>query len=248
MSWDFPSLSPSPRWRPLVLLAFVSVLWGQSVDDPAYLPWRDARDRQDLAFLQAAAKKAESAAAGNASSRLLYSAALSRSFEAEVALELGKKPEAAMAAEAGIVVARRLVDSSPRTAESHRILGTLCGQIIPANLMSAFKYGLCAREEIDAALRLDPRSAWAYLGRGVGNYYLPESFGGGVDKAIEDFRYAAKLQPNLADAWLWLGISLRKKGDVGSAKKALERAKELAPARIWIRKQFEKTPSGAAVR
>lgn len=236
------SFRPNPLATGLALLVLSAALGAQSADDPAYQLWRSARDRQDLALLHAAAEKAGADAGGNASAKTLYSSALARSFEAEVALELGKKAEAASAAEAGIAVARRLVEASPKVAEHHRILGTLCGQIIPANLMSAFKYGRCAREEIDTALSLDPKSAWAYLGRGVGNYYLPESFGGGIDKAIQDFRHASSLKPNLADAWLWLGISLRKKGDAGSAKKALQRAKDLAPERIWIRKQFEKTP------
>lgn len=248
MSWSIPWLPLTPRPGFLALLALTSALAAQSPADPVYQSWRNARDRQDLTFLQAASKKAESAAAGNASSNLLYSAALARSFEAEIALELGKKTEAASAAEAGIAVARRLVSSGPKVAEHHRILGTLCGQIIPANLLSAFSYGRCAREEIDTALQLDPKSAWAYLGRGVGNYYLPETFGGGVDRAIEDFRQASTLQPKLPDAWLWLGIALRKKGSVAAAKRALQVAKELAPERIWVRRQFDKTPSGSAAR
>lgn len=226
----------------LVLLLAIGTLGAQSIDETAYQSWRKARDRQDLAALQSVAATAEAAISGSASPKALYSSALARSLEAEVALELGKKSEAASAAEAGIAVARRLVETSPKVAEHHRILGTLCGQIIPANLMSAFKYGRCAREEIDTALNLDPKSAWAYLGRGVGNYYLPETFGGGIDKAIQDFRRASTLQPNLADAWLWLGISLRKKGDTGSAKAALEKAKGLSPERVWIQRQLDKTP------
>ena len=196
MYWRIARLRLPPRPGFLALFALTSALAAQSPADPVYQPWRNARDRQDLAFLQATAKKAESAAAGNATSNLLYSAALARSFEAEIALELGKKAEAASAAEAGIAVARRLVGASPQVAEHHRILGTLCGQIIPANLLSAFTYGRCAREEIDTALRLDSRSAWAYLGRGVGNYSAG-NLRGGVDKAIEDFRQASRLQPKL---------------------------------------------------
>lgn len=224
---------------PLVLLLAIP-LDAQSAADAEYRNLRGARDRQDLAALHAAAGQAETAIRGFATAKTLYSAALARSFEAEVALELGKKPEAAAAAEAGIETARRLVELGPQVAEHHRILGTLCGQVIPANLMSALKYGRCAREEIETALRLDPNSAWARIGQGVGNYYLPESFGGGVGKAIEDFRRASVLQPNLADAWLWLGIAQRKKGDLNAARSALEKARKLAPERLWIERQLEK--------
>lgn len=201
-----------------------------------------ARNRQDLAALREAAGSAEARARTSSAIQDLYAAALARSLEAEVALELGKKPEAASAAQAGIQTARALVDKSPSVAEHHRLLGTLCGQIIPANVLMGLQYGRCAREEMDAALRLDPRSAMAYLGRGVGNYYLPESFGGGIDKAIQDFRQATTLKPDLPDAWLWLGIALRKKGDSAGAKGALQKAKAMAPDRAWIEQQLQKTP------
>ncbi|MCZ2157526.1 MAG: hypothetical protein LC114_27140 [Bryobacterales bacterium] len=228
--------------RLLVLTALLSAmpLSSQSVADNEHKQLRSARDRQDLAALHSAATQAEAASRSDGRPAALYSAALARSFEAEVALELGKKAEAAAAAEAGIETGQRLVELQPKVAEYHRILGTLCGQVIPANLWSAFKYGRCAREEIETALTLDPNSAWARIGRGVGNYYLPESFGGGVDKAIDDFRRASSLQPKLADAWLWLGIALRKKGDLSAAKTALETGRKLAPERIWIERQLEK--------
>lgn len=201
-----------------------------------------ARNRQDLAALQAAANKAEAQVRTDASPATLYAASLARSFQAEVALELGKKPEAAAAAESGIQSARTLVAKNPAVAEHHRLLGTLCGQMIPANLLSALQYGRCAKEEIEEAIKLDPRSALAHIGRGVGNYYLPESFGGGVEKALADFRHATTLKPDLSEAWLWLGLALRKKGDHAAAKSALRKAATLAPDRRWIALQLAKTP------
>jgi tetratricopeptide (TPR) repeat protein len=214
----------------------------QSSSDPSQRGLYLARNRQDLAALQAAANKAETLVRTNALPGALYAAALARSFEAEVALELGKKPEAAAAAESGVQAARTLVARNPAVAEHHRLLGTLCGQMIPANLLMALQYGRCAKEEIDEAIKLDPRSALAHIGRGVGNYYLPPSFGGGIDKAIADFRHATTLKPDLADGWLWLGIALRKKGDHTAAKSALRKAAALAPDRRWIAQQLAKTP------
>ena len=58
-------------------------------------------------------------------------------------------------------------------AEHHRILGTLCGQVIPGNVLAGLKYGRCALDSINKAIELDPKSAIAYVSRGVGNYYLP---------------------------------------------------------------------------
>lgn len=123
------------------------------------------------------------------------------------------------------------------------MLGTLCGQVVPANLLFALSYGKRAREAIDKALELDPKSAQAYLARGVGNYYLPEGMGGGPGVAIPDFKKAAALDPGLAEAYLWLGLALRKDHHNAEARQAFEKARQLDPARIWIKEQLDKTPA-----
>lgn len=202
---------------------------------------RDAQDRAKLdqianALSAEAEKKPQDANAQ-------YRAAIAQLYLSEVALELRDKNVARAAAEAGIRLAERAVALNGGSSEYHRILGTLCGQVIPANLMAAFKYGRCAMDEVSRALQIDPRSGLNHLSRGVGNYYLPEQFGGGVEKAIADFQKAIQLDPKSADAHLWLGIALRKANRNSEARKALEKAVQLNPARVWARQQLEKTPA-----
>ena len=201
-----------------------------------------ARDRQDRAALDRLA--GEFAAAAEKSPKehgAQYRAALAHSYVAEIAIEVRDRNRARDAAEAGIRLAQQAVTLAPRDAEYHRILGTLCGQAV-RDLMSGMKWGRCAQEEIDKAIELDPRSAIARLGRGVGRYYLPPMFGGGVENAIKDFEKAIELNPKLADAHLWLGIALRKAYRPGEARKAIARAIELNPNRVWAKQQLEKTP------
>ena len=69
------------------------------------------------------------------------------------------------------------------------------------------------------------------------------AIGGGIGKVIQDFEKAASLNPKLAEAQQWLGIALRKEGRNAEARKALERAVALNPARIWSKQQLEKTPA-----
>jgi len=202
-----------------------------------------ARDRQDrvalqklIAELQAEAAQAPSKAA------LQYRYALGQSYLAEVALELRDRQQARAAAEAGIDAARKAVALAPRNAEYRRLLGTLCGQVIPASPLLAVRYGKCAQEEVNKAVELDPKSAKAYLARGVGNYYLPPQFGGGVDLAIRDFEKAIQMNPQLAEAWMWLGIAQRKAGKMAEARKSLEKAVALNPGRVWAKQQLDKTP------
>ena|SRR5688572_19782558 len=204
----------------------------------------DARDRQDRAALEksiAALQATASAQPANAAAQ--YRVALAQSYLSEIALELRDKSLARAGAEAGMSAAKRALEIKPDDAEYHRILGTLCGQVIPANVLAGLRYGRCALDSIKKAIELNPKSSNAWLSRGVGNYYLPESFGGGVKLAIADFEKAIQLNPKSADAHLWLGIALRKAGRNPDARKALSRSVELNPKRVWTRQQLEKTPA-----
>ena len=203
----------------------------------------DARNRQDRAYLENAVREFKGAAekkSGDAG--VQYQLAQAQSYLAEVNLELKDKDAARAAAEEGIRAAERAVELQPQTAENHRILGTLCGQVIPAHVMLAFKYGRCARSSIDRAIEIDPKSSKAYMSRGVGNYYLPAALGGGVELAVRDFQKSIELDPKSADAYLWLGIALRKLNRNAEARKEIAKSLELNPSRIWAKQQFEKTP------
>lgn len=203
-----------------------------------------ARDAQDRAALQrligdltAAAQKQPDDPAAQ------YRLALGKSYLAEVQTELRDKNGARGTAEEGIAAAQKAVEKKPQTAEYHRVLGVLCGQAVSANSLSGLKYGRCAMDEVNEALKLDPKSAEVHLSRGVGNYYLPTQFGGGVDQAIRDFQKALELNPKLGDAYLWLGIALRKANRPAEAHQALEKAVSLNPRRVWAKQQLEKTPA-----
>lgn len=207
-------------------------------------PLETARNRQDRATLERLGSerlKAATTQAKNAQAQ--YEAALAQSYLSEVALELREKRQARAAAEAGIQAARAAVAIDANSAEHHRVLGTLCGQIIPADPMAGIQHGRCAKEEIEKALKLDPKSALAWVSSGVGKFYLPAMFGGGVELALKDFQKAAALNPKLAEAWLWIGLAHRKANRNADAKQALKKALALNPDRIWIKQQLDKTPA-----
>jgi len=202
----------------------------------------DARDRQDGAALAAQVAKLKAAAAKSPGAKAAYELAVARSFEAEVAMEKGDKRASAAAAEAGIEPAKMALATEANNSEYHRILGTLCGQIIPANVLAGLKYGRCAMDEVSKAIELNPKSAINHLSKGVGNYYLPSSFGGGIDKAIADFDAAIRLDSKMAEAYLWRGIALRKAGRNAEARQAITKSLQLNPKRLWAKTQLEKTP------
>lgn len=202
---------------------------------------RDAQDRPQLERLAAEAKKIVDRQPNLVASQ--YRFALAQSYLAEVALELKDKPAARAAAETGIEAARKTVALDDKSAPNHSLLGTLCAQVIPANVLAGLKYGRCALDEINKAIALDPKYAEAWLRHGVGNYYLPTQFGGGTDLAIKDFEKAVQLNPKSGEAYLWMGVALRKANKNAEARKAFAKAVELNPRRVWAKQQLEKTPA-----
>src|SRR5712671_2662745 len=203
-----------------------------------------ARDRQDRAALEKFAGELRSQTEKDPKDAAAqYRFALAESYSAEVAIETRDKAAAKNAAQTGIDAAERAVNLKPDSPEYQRILGTLCGQIISGNGLAALKYGKCALNAVNKAIELDPKSSMAYLSHGVGNYYLPPALGGGMEIAVKDFRRAIELNPKNADAWLWLGIALRRVNQADEARKAIAKSVELNPNRVWAKQQLDKTPA-----
>jgi hypothetical protein len=102
-----------------------------------------ARDHQDLATLNRLVNQYEQAVkASPQCAECEYKLALANSYAAEVAMELRDKRKSEAYAEAGMEFAQKATASNANNAEYHRLLGELCGQVIPANpIFGALKYG-----------------------------------------------------------------------------------------------------------
>ena len=203
-----------------------------------------ARDAQDRAALEQSLKAlADAVARQQNDAAAQYKVAVAESYLAEVAIEQKDKNAARSYAESGIRAGEAAVRLKSDNSDYHRVLGTLCGQAIAGgNVLIGLKYGKCALDEVNKAIQLDPKNPLGYLSRGVGNYYLPAQFGGGTDKAIDDFQKTISMDPKIAEAHLWLGVALRKANRNAEARKAFEKSLQLNPNRIWAKQQLEKTP------
>jgi tetratricopeptide (TPR) repeat protein len=206
-------------------------------------PLETARDRQDRATLQKLAADSSAAAAkapNDADAQ--YRAAVAYSYLAEVMIEQRERKPARQIAEQGMKPAEKAVALKPSSADYQRVLGTLYGQAI-TDLMSGLSYGPKAKSALGKAMELAPKSPMVWVAHGVGNYYLPSQLGGGTQNAIAAFRKAIELDPKNAEAYLWLGVSLRKENKDAEARQALSRSLELNPNRVWVKQQLEKTPA-----
>jgi Tfp pilus assembly protein PilF len=221
-------------------MTFALVMAGFLAVAPSAL--ESARDRQDRAALQKAVAELAAAAAktpddADAQSKL----AVACSYLAEVNIELHDRKQGRQAAEQGIKGGERALSLRPG-AENYRILATLYGQAI-TDVMSGLSYGPRAKDAIGKAMEAAPKSSAVWVARGVGNYYLPSQFGGGAQNATSDFRKALELDPKNGEAYLWLGVSLRKENKDAEARQAFQKSLELNPNRLWAKQLLEKIPA-----
>ncbi len=206
-------------------------------------PLEVARDKQDRAALTELATQASAAAAKTPNDPdAQYRAALANSYLAEVAIELRDRKAGRQIAEQGMKFAEKAVALKPANAEYYRLLGTLYGQAV-TDIMSGLSYGPKAKDAINKAVEKAPKSSMMYVARGVGNYYVPAQLGGGAKLSIPDFQKAIELDPANAEAYLWLGLSLRKENRDAEARQAFTKSLELNPNRLWTKQQLEKTPA-----
>ncbi len=124
------------------------------------------------------------------------------------------------------------------------LLGELCGQVIPANpLLGTLKYGQCARDEIQQSdtTRQQTRTRLRQPRR----RQLLSAFGHGRRRGprAQGFRYRrSRSNPNLAEAYIWKGVALRKANRDAEARQAFERALQLDPNRCLGQRTVEQDP------
>ena len=222
-----------------MLAIFIAAFMAAAAPSPLEL----ARDKQDRAVLTDMAAQASAAAlkAPN-DAEAQYRAGLANCYLAEVAIELRDRKAGRQTAEQGIKFAEKAVAMKPANAEYYRLLGTLYGQAV-TDIMSGLSYGPKAKDAINKAVEKAPKSSMMYVARGVGNYYVPAQLGGGAKLSIPDFQKAIELDPANSEAYLWLGLSLRKENRDAEARQAFVKSLELNPNRVWTKQQLEKTPA-----
>jgi tetratricopeptide (TPR) repeat protein len=206
-------------------------------------PLETARDQQDRAALERILTDSAAVAAKTPNdAEAQYRAALAASYLAGVDVEMHEKKPAHDVAERGIAFAEKAVALKPDNGEYLRVLGTLYGQAV-ADIMSGLRYGAKAKDTLNRAVEKSPRSSMVYVARGVGNLYLPVQLGGGPAAAIPDFQKAIELDPKNAEAYAYLGLSLRDEQKPAEARQAFAKALDLNPRRVWVKQQLDKTPA-----
>ncbi len=123
---------------------------------------------------------------------------------------------------------KRAVELDDHNANAHALLADLYGTKIGyGGALTAMRLGSKADAETKRAFQLDPKNAFAYAVTGRRQLYAPKMFGGDLDQAVESFRKATLLDPRNDEAFVWLAIAYRKKGDSVGCRAALGEALRL---------------------
>jgi len=149
-----------------------------------------------------------------------YRAALASSYLAEVGLSCtirGARGAAERASRRG---------EGSRAEAGSRIVSRPGDPIWQAitDIMSGLSYGPKAKEAINKAVEKAPNSSRCMSRGASANYYLPAQLGGGAAARFPIFKRRSSSIRKNAEAYLWLGISLRQAKQDAEARQAFTKS------------------------
>lgn len=114
--------------------------------------------------------------------------------------------------DAAIEDAQHAIALNDRSADAPALLSDLYGSKIHG-MISGMHFGPKANTEIQRAFQLDPKCPQAFTVIGRKYLYSPSMLGGDIDKAIDSFTRDTAVDPGNDEAFVWLAIAYRKKGE-----------------------------------
>ena len=179
---------------------------------------------------------------------LLYYRSLALWRTATAYTGLKKNDEAKRALDEADLLLEQAAAKSP-TADALALRSSVIGLMIglSGNPLSGMTLGPKAGMLLERAKELEPKNPRVWLIGGMSAMFTPKMFGGGMDKAEQEFRKSIALfetdRPvsptpswGRADAYIWLGQVLQKEDKLADAKAAYEKALELQPGNQWVQR------------
>jgi tetratricopeptide (TPR) repeat protein len=151
----------------------------------------------------------------------------------------------------------RSVKADPRLADAYALQGACYGALAGIRPWKAMVHGPQSASRIEKALKLAPHNPRVVLLDGVADREKPRAFGGDPERAQTKFRHAVQLFEDsgtaesggprwgAADAYLYVGRSLREAGDTLGARNALERALIIGPEFAAARRELRRLTNPA---
>lgn len=140
------------------------------------------------------------------------------------------------------------IDLNDKFADAHALLGSIYGNKIGLKPILGITLGPKSGIEIGKAMSLDNSNPRNYLIAGISAFYTPKIFGGGKDKARDNFEKAIACfdtfnaaGPEMPDwgheeAFAWLGLVHADQGEFAEAEKNYLKALKLNQDFVWVNK------------
>lgn len=130
--------------------------------------------------------------------------------------------------------------------ESPALRSLVLSRMMAFNPEATMSLGREASESMAKALELGPKNPRVWLLQGIYTLYTPESYGGGLKKAMDQFTEAERLfqtegvvvgRPSWGaeEIYAWLGIAFKRKGEKERAAEMYKKALAIEPRFGWVR-------------
>ena len=142
---------------------------------------------------------------------------------------------AAVILDQAITDAQEALKLGEHSAVAHSLLADLYGNKIGLGVgfMLGARFGPKVDAENKRALELDSNNPQVLASLGRQYLHAPKMFGGDLDKAIASLHKSIDRDPTADEAYVWLAIAYRKKGDAAAANKALDEALQRSPRSVF---------------
>ncbi|MDQ2890918.1 MAG: hypothetical protein M3R65_10280 [Gemmatimonadota bacterium] len=158
-----------------------------------------------------------------------------------------QRQEAKALFDSGMAVLKRSAAKVP-LPETYALESAIAGGLIAINPspINAMEMGLQSGTKMDRALEVGPSNPRVWLVRGIGAFYTPSMWGGGMDRAEEYLTKAKTLFANdhpsaplpawgAAETEIWLGMVYTQKKRLIAARAAFQRALAIDPGSAWAK-------------
>ena len=144
-----------------------------------------------------------------------------------------------------------ILEGNKDDGEAWALRGSVIGDRI-TGMFSAMFLGPKAGGSLKRAVELAPDNPRVALQRGIGWFFTPKTFGGGMENAEGELRRAARLFDEApaggpwpdwgrVDVLVWLGQVLVKTGRYAEARSNYEAALKIEPDYAWIKQELMPT-------
>jgi tetratricopeptide (TPR) repeat protein len=232
----------------LAILLSTSVVSRSAEEAVELVAARQARDGADVTQLQQYIQATSKEASAKNSAELYERLALFNYWLCEAGHDQQDERIVKRAAQDGVSAAEKAIALNSNSSESHRLLSSLLGELIPLAFAGGMRYGKRASEEADKAIKLDPANPSAYITRALNYFFTPAMFGGNRDKAIEMLKKASELDPKSDTAHIWLAQVYLAAERREEALNEINAAGRLNPNRAMQKYVYKKVATHAGAR